>query len=512
MESEFPMQKEIYDMMMKMNLMFLFILVLSVECSGKVWNIGPGRTYQKPSQLVSLVGNGDTIYLDPAIYENDAVKWTKPNLRIIGLGSTTSRPVLKFTGNIPNGKGIFVFENPGTCDNAYIENIIFDGAQVSDANGANGAGIRFQAVNLTVNKCKFMNCQNGILEGHGAVTTSNVTIINSEFENNGYQERNNANYSGYEHHIYISSSADSLLVSNCWFHHPRGQANSIKTRAQRSFILYNKIDEADTGYGSWEINIAQGGLNIIMGNLIIQGNAGANHGIISYDAATNAIQDFYFVHNTVINRYKGNIRYFNISPSSGINQFKIYNNIFASLPGASNTFLSGNQPGSLDSLANLFSSDFYQLGFKNPAADDYRLSSASGALIDKARDAGLASSGFLLKPDQEFVHHDSILRNRILQGTTLDIGAFENQSLVSFTGSELFNDFKIAPNPAQNSFTLAGLHSTEMRLELWNDQGIRLKQFGLNDVVDVSDIPTGNYYIRSASASTVFVMKLLVIH
>ena len=184
-----------------------------------------------------------------------------------------------------------------------------------------------------------MNCQNGILEGNNSVTTSNVIIHNSEFYNNGYQEQNNASYSGYEHNIYISASADTLEVMNCYFHHPRGQANSLKTRAQRSFILYNLIDEEASGYGSWELNIAQGGLNVIMGNVIIQGASSANHGIIGYDAAVNSLEDFYFVNNTVINQYAGNIKYFNIVPQTGINTYKIYNNIFASVQGANKTML-----------------------------------------------------------------------------------------------------------------------------------------------------------------------------
>src|SRR5205814_6487139 len=132
---------------------------------------------------------------------------------------------------------------------------------------------------------------NGILEGNGSVTTSNVTILNSEFQNNGYQLQNDPNYSGYEHNIYINASTDTVLVQNCYFHDPRGQANSLKTRAQRSYILYNLIDEA-AGYGSWEIDIAQGGLNIIIGNIIIQGPSGSNHGIIGYDAVTNSLEDF----------------------------------------------------------------------------------------------------------------------------------------------------------------------------------------------------------------------------
>ncbi|MEP6793749.1 MAG: right-handed parallel beta-helix repeat-containing protein, partial [Saprospiraceae bacterium] len=210
------------------------------------WNIGPTRAYNLPSEIKNLVQTGDTIFLDAGIYTNDATKWTKNNLSFIGLGNGA---VLQYTGDISNGKGIWVFESPGSSDNAYIENITFDGARVSDGDGANGAGIRYQANNITVKNCKFMNCQNGILEGHGSVSTSNVVIINSEFVNNGYQLPNDPDYSGYEHNIYISASADTLLVMNCYFHHARGQGNSLKTRAQRSYILYNLIDEEDTGYG-----------------------------------------------------------------------------------------------------------------------------------------------------------------------------------------------------------------------------------------------------------------------
>ncbi|CAN5568239.1 hypothetical protein BH11BAC1_BH11BAC1_30420 [soil metagenome] len=275
------------------------LLVSSVKAAS--WHVGAAQTYTLPSQVRQLVQDGDTVYIDGGVYMNDATKWNNSNLKIIGLGTGANRTVLRCAGDIPNGKGIFVFESPGACDNIYLENLVFDGAQVSDADGGNGAGVRYQANNMTVNKCKFMNCQNGILEGHGNVSTSNVYITNSEFENNGYQLPNDPTYSGYEHNIYISASADTLWVENCFFHHPRGQANSLKTRAQRSFILYNLIDEESNGYGSWELNIAQGGLNIIIGNIIIQGQSAANHGIVGYDAATNAIEDFYFVNNTIIN-------------------------------------------------------------------------------------------------------------------------------------------------------------------------------------------------------------------
>ena len=279
---------------MKQFLIFTALCLASIS-NATIWNVGPSQTYTVPSQVRLLVQDGDTIRIEGGVYANDVAKWVKKNLKFIGLGTGSNRTIIQSTGDIANGKGIWVFETPGTCDNPYIENIVFDGAQVSDANGGNGAGIRFQAKDITVKNCKFINCQNGILEGNGSVTTSNVMLLNSEFENNGYQLPNDPTHSGYEHHIYISASADTLWVENCYFHRPRGQANSLKTRAQRSYILYNLIDEEATGYGSWELNIAQGGLNVIVGNVIIQGTSGANHGMISYDAATNVLEDFYFV-------------------------------------------------------------------------------------------------------------------------------------------------------------------------------------------------------------------------
>ncbi|MBK7667702.1 MAG: hypothetical protein IPJ32_10390 [Sphingobacteriaceae bacterium] len=326
---------------MKNKFLLLFaIATLSIQAA--TWKVGATQTYTTPSAVVNLVQNGDTIEIDGGVYLNDPVIWTK-NLTFRGLGTGSNRSIMRWTGgDIANGKGIWVFANPAITGNATIDNIVFEGARVSDGNGGNGAGIRYQAKDLTIRNCQFNSCQNGILEG-GSYTGACVSIVNSEFFNNGYEVIGNTSFSGYEHNIYISAQTDSLLVKNCYFHDPRGEANSLKTRAQKSYILYNVIDEAN-GQGSWEINIAQGGLNVIIGNTIIQGVNSINHGIVSYDAATNPIEDFYFINNTVINKYTStSFRYFSVSPTSGINKFKVYNNIFAKASSASmSNFISGS--------------------------------------------------------------------------------------------------------------------------------------------------------------------------
>ena len=492
-------------MKMKHTVLLTVILLINTYCFATEWYVGATRTYTLPSQVRNLVADNDTVYLDGGVYLNDAVKWTKKNLKFIGLGTGSNRSILRYSGDIPNGKGIFVFESPGISDNPYLENIVFDGAQVSDADGGNGAGIRFQANNITIVNCRFVNCQNGILEGNGSVTTSNVTILDSEFENNGYQLQNDPTHSGYEHHIYIGASTDTLLVQNCYFHHPRGQANSIKTRAQRSYILYNLIDEGTTGYGSWELNIAQGGMNVVIGNVIIQGPAGANHGIIGYDAATNVLEDFYFVNNTVINQFPGNIKFFNTVPSSGINTFKIYNNIFASVPGASNSFFTGNTPASLDSAGNVLSTDYTTFGFTNAGTNDYSLTSGAAAAIDHGVNAGSTAAAYPLIPMYQYQSHTTALVPRSSSGSSIDIGAYEFEfpSTAGIDTEYLLEEIKVYPNPSTGIFHLdfAQLTGEAGNLEVYDALGkLVLSSTAVNwssdYQLDLSVSPNGVYLLK----------------
>ena len=398
------------------------IILIGLTSYATIWQVGSAQTYTLPSAVKNLVNDGDTIYIDGGIYSNDAVKWIKKNLKFIGLGTSGNPTVMQNTGDIANGKGIWVFEQPGVSDNAYIENITFDGAQVSDGNGGNGAGIRYQSANLTIKNCIFKNCQNGILEG-GSYSGSNVIIEDSEFDNNGYAGSDGSLF-GYEHHIYISANTDTLIVRNCYFHDIRGEGNSLKTRAQRNYILYNLIDEA-AGYGSWELNLAQGGLCVVVGNVIIQGTSGANHGIISLDAATNPIQELYFTNNTIINKYAGNARFMSTIPSTGVNVFKFYNNIFASAPGASNTIFATNIPAVIDTSKNILITDYATYGFVNTAANNFNLLSSASSAIDKGTACGSASTGYSLTPAFMYDSNLTPLSARSIIGSAIDIGAYE---------------------------------------------------------------------------------------
>lgn len=502
---------------MKLIIIFAFCLILSFCSFATTWLVGPAQTYTLPSQLKLLLSDGDTIFIEGGIYSNDATKWANKNLKFIGLGTGANRTIIRYSGNIPNGKGIFVFESPGTCDNAYIENIVFDGAQISNANGGNGAAIRYQANNLRVVNCKFMNCQNGILEGHASVNSSNVIIEASEFENNGYQLANDPTYSGYEHNMYISASTDTLLVQNCYFHDPRGQANSLKTRAQRSYILYNLIDEA-AGYGSWEINIAQGGLNIIMGNVIIQGPSSANHGIIGYDAALNVLEDFYFINNTVINKYQGNANFFHTAPASGINTYKIYNNIFASVSGATNSLFSGNTPLALDTSANITVSDYLTFGFRDPFNNDYSLTSTALPAINTGANAGNATTGYSLIPMNQYQSFSTALLLRSIFAGVIDIGAYEFENTTGFESENTTNsDWQVYPNPTTGTIYIGGnsMASGIVKVELYNSLGQEIFKSEIRSAQDrviirVPELLSGIYFVKIEANAKCLVKKLII--
>lgn len=489
-------------------LLSLFVFCLPM-IQATTWKVGSTKTYTKPSQVATLVQDGDTVLIDAGVYNQDATKWTRKNLYIKGLGTNTNRTILRYTGDVPNGKGIFVFETNGNCDNAKIENIVFDGAQVSDANGANGAGIRFQAKNLTIVNCVFTNCQNGVLEGNGNVTSSNVNIYNSFFINNGYQKPNDPTFSGYEHHIYIGASADTLNVFNCCFFAPRGQANSIKTRAQRNFIINNIIDE-DTGYGSWELNIAQGGLSVVVGNVFVQGKTGANHGIVGYDAATNALQDFYFVNNTVVNKYSGNVQFFNVVPSSGITTFKVYNNIFASTNGAANLFCAGNLPSVLDSSHNVFHDDYTSFGFVDPENFNYDILAESPA-VDAGILPGTTNTGLDLRPTKSFYYFYKMAFPRQIADKSIDAGAYEFHNIIGVNTLYNQNDVKFYPNPVKDVLKIECLSAS--LILIYDNYGREVFRADANydTTLSIDSWSDGVYLLKMKSSDGVLTYKKFIV-
>jgi len=331
--------------------------------------VGPQHALKTPSEAATFARDGDVVEIEPGIYYGDAAVWTQNRLTIRARGG---RAHLRADGAHAEGKAIWVIKGSATT----IENIEFSGAKVADRNGA---GIRLEGPGLTVRDSSFHDNESGILASGNL--ESDIVIEHSEFARNGA--------GGGSHNLYIGT-VRSFTLRYSYSHHAI-IGHNVKSRAIKTYLLYNRIADEQDGRASHAIDLPDGGLAFVMGNLIQQGPETDNRTIVAYGAEgyKNLLNELYFVSNTVVNDDPKGGRFLVIRP--GADAVRVINNLFAG-PGE---LLSGKA----DSRSNLRTT---KADFVNPDKLDYRLK-ARGAGIGKGIDAG-SPYGFSLRPSEEYRH------------------------------------------------------------------------------------------------------------
>ena len=331
--------------------------------------VGPQHALKTPSEAATFARDGDVVEIEPGIYYGDAAVWTQNRLTIRARGG---RAHLRADGAHAEGKAIWVIKGSATT----IENIEFSGAKVADRNGA---GIRLEGPGLTVRDSSFHDNESGILASGNL--ESDIVIEHSEFARNGA--------GGGSHNLYIGT-VRSFTLRYSYSHHAI-IGHNVKSRAIKTYLLYNRIADEQDGRASYAIDLPDGGLAFVMGNLIQQGPETDNRTIVAYGAEgyKNLLNELYFVSNTVVNDDPKGGRFLVIRP--GADAVRVINNLFAG-PGE---LLSGKA----DSRSNLRTT---KADFVNPDKLDYRLK-ARGAGIGKGIDAG-SPYGFSLRPSEEYRH------------------------------------------------------------------------------------------------------------
>ncbi len=228
-------------------------IVASSPGGSATLEVGPSKTYKTPSAAAAVAKNGDQIKIEPGQYFDCAV-WNADNLVIEGTG-----PGVVITDKTCIGKGLFVIEG----NNTTVRNLTLTRARVPDMNGA---GIRLDKGNLTVDSVKFIDNQNGIM---GGVPGTTVTIRNSDFDRNGTCAGACA------HGIYIGD-VDLLRVENSRFSNTR-QAHSIKSRAKRTEVIGCNIADGPDGTSSYLIEAPNGGALIVRDTTLEKGPKSENH-------------------------------------------------------------------------------------------------------------------------------------------------------------------------------------------------------------------------------------------
>lgn len=265
----------------------VFILTCAVLTSGgtaaaKTLEVGSAHEFKVPSAAIAAATSGDTIRIDPGEYFDCAVV-NASRLIIEGTG-----PGVILTDKTCQGKAILVTVG----SDITIRNLTLQRARVPDQNGA---GIRMEGKNLTVENSRFLNNENGILT-IGELPESALRIIGSEFIGNG--KCNGA----CAHGIYAGHIALVHIERSKFFETHRG--HHVKSRAIRTELIGNQITDGEQGNSSYLVDIPNGGSLVMKENVLEKGPNCENHGTaisIGAEGVTQRTEEITIDHNTFTN-------------------------------------------------------------------------------------------------------------------------------------------------------------------------------------------------------------------
>jgi hypothetical protein len=188
------------------------------------------------------------VAIAPGEYFDCAVV-TADDLTIEGTG-----PGAILTDKTCQGKAILVTVGK----NITIRDLTLTRARVADRNGA---GIRAEGANLTVENTRFIDNEEGILSSDSP--TSTIRVLNSVFERNGIC----ADYCA--HGIYVGRIALLDIQNTRFFMTKLG--HSVKSRASRTVLIGNDIEDGPEGTSSYLVELPDGGSLLMDRNTLEKG-------------------------------------------------------------------------------------------------------------------------------------------------------------------------------------------------------------------------------------------------
>ncbi len=242
--------------------------------------VGTGQEFKSPSSAIAAAHAGDTVHIAAGQYFDCAIV-QQDRLTIEGDGAGSV-----MTDKACGGKALLVIDGKDVT----IRNLTLQRVRVPDGNGA---GIRAEGGNLTVDGVHFINNQDGILAADSPEAT--IRIVGSDFVHNGSCQ----NGGGCAHDIYVGSLA-LLHVERTRLFDTR-EGHGIKSRALRTEIIDSTIEDGPDGTSSYLVDVPAGGSLVIQGSTLEKGPNCTNHSAAIVIGEEGVVQptDEIVVRNTV---------------------------------------------------------------------------------------------------------------------------------------------------------------------------------------------------------------------
>ena len=244
--------------------------------------VGPQGAPMALDDALRVAKDGDVIELLPGEYKGGLVLENR-TLTLRGMGSKP--PVVLGDGKPGSAKGLWTVRGGAVT----IENIEFRGARATDGDGA---GVRQEGGKLTLRLCTFFDNEHGLMAAND--DAAEISIDSSVF---GMAPK----VVGGLYHLLSVGRIAKLSINGSRFQQGF-EGHLIKTRARVNDITYNFIHDGQRGGASYEIEIANGGLATVLGNVLGQGADSQNPVVLAYGTEGRSWDKntLYVAHNTFI--------------------------------------------------------------------------------------------------------------------------------------------------------------------------------------------------------------------